>query len=94
MKKILHMTQKHSVKHVKKFLLLKRFDDDDLADSLTDKQKEIRAKMMLKYKQRREKQKTDQNLQSESEFQPEDSKEIETLKDIISGIKEEYFSDV
>ena len=37
--KILHMTKTRNHKHVKKYLLLKRFEDEDLNESLTMKQR-------------------------------------------------------
>lgn len=92
-KKILHLSQRNKAKQFKKFLLLKRFEEDDINKSLTEKQKEIREQMTIKYRKIRDVQSEKHNHQSEQEPM-EDSKQIETLKDIISGIKEEYFSDL
>ena len=41
-KKILHWTSRKQDKQQKKFMLLKRFEEDEISPSLTEKQKEIR----------------------------------------------------
>jgi len=49
--------------------------------------------MLIKYQKIKQIQQEEHNHKSESE-PVEDSKQIETLRDIIGGIKDEYFSDL
>lgn len=78
---------KNGAKQFKKYLLMKKFDEDDL-QALTPLQLKQREDLILKYKSIRDKQ-----YESEKESL-EDTKQNETLTDIIGGIKEEYFSDL
>ena len=43
------MTKTRNHKHVKKYLLLKRFEDEELNPSLTARQKKVRETLMVKY---------------------------------------------
>lgn len=68
--------------------MIKRFAEDDINEQLTPIQHKQREDMILKYRIIRDKQ-----YESEKE-KIDDIKQVETLTDIIRGIKEEYFSDL
>lgn len=50
--------------------------------------------MLIKYKKLREKQNVDLNTQSQPDPIKEESKMADSLRELISGLKEEYFSDL
>jgi hypothetical protein len=71
---------------------MRRFDEDG-GSELSKYQKEIRVKLVEKYRAVRDKQNMSPETKSESELVSDDQP-LETLKDIINDIKEEYFSDL
>jgi hypothetical protein len=95
--KVLHLKNKKKDRQYKKFMLIKRFQEDDEEGSagLSKHQKEIRAQMLTKFSGLLMKQEEEENLKStlEGGSKLEESK-VELLSDVIANIKEEYFSDL
>ena len=95
--KVLHLKNKKKDRQYKKFMLIKRFQEDDEETSmgLSKHQKEIRAQMLTKFSALFAKQQEAENLKStlEGGSNLEESK-VELLSDVIANLKEEYFSDL
>ena len=96
--KVLHLKNKKKDRQYKKFMLIKRFQEDDDSEAsmgLSKHQKEIRAQMLTKFSALYTKQQEEENVKStlEGGSKLEESK-VELLSDVIANIKEEYFSDL
>lgn len=95
--KVLHLKNKKKDRQYKKFMLIKRFqeDDEEASMGLSKHQKEIRAQMLTKFSALYTKQLEEDNVKStlEGGSKLEESK-VELLSDVIANIKEEYFSDL
>lgn len=95
--KVMHLKGKGRDRQYKKFMLVKRFQEDDEEGSmgLSKHQKEIRAQMMTKFSALYLKQQEEENVKStlEGGSKLEEAK-VELLSDVIANIKEEYFSDL
>lgn len=59
------------------------------------KQREARDIMLLKYQKLRDRQREDErNMHSQEDSVSEEVKQVENLRELINGLKEEYFSDL
>ena len=95
--KIFKLKEKNRDKTYKRFMLLKRFEEDEeRAHELTKRQKEMRAQLLEKYKQKRVEQEGSPGTQSESDKKDPivDTQQLQSLKDVLDGLKDEYFSDL
>ena len=90
--KVMHLKNKKKDRQYKKFMLIKRFqeDDEEASMGLSKHQKEIRAQMLTKFSALYTKQQEEENMKSilEGGSKLEESK-IELLSDVIANIKEE-----
>ena len=96
--KVLNLKGRGKDRQYKKFMLIKRFQEDDEDEGgmgLSKHQKEIRAQMMTKFTALYMKQQEEENVKStlEGGSKLEETK-VELLSDVIANIKEEYFSDL
>lgn len=96
--KVMHLRNKKTDKRYKKVLLMRIYEEDEASAAgwVSKHQKELRAKLLTKYKAVLEKQRQDDNIQSASEAIPvkQEEAKVELLKDVIASIKEDYFSDL
>jgi hypothetical protein len=96
--KVMHLKGKGKNRQYKKFMLVKRYQEDEDEEGsmgLSKHQKEIRAQMMTKFTALYMRQQEEENVKStlEGGSKLEEAK-VELLSDVIANIKEEYFSDL
>lgn len=83
---------KNQQKKYKKFILLKKYVED-YEEEMNDDDSQQYQVLRNKYSKLRETQLSKENKLLENKL-PSDQKEEQTLHDIISELKEEYFSDL